>query len=244
VARTEPINQTTDAVLELLRRTDTCTISNAIETFNIRMRNEGFICAGTNCMFPELPPVAGYAVPGRIRTSAPPISNLCYYHRADWWTYVASLPSPKIIVLQDADPNPGTGAVAGEIHAQIAKSLGCVAYVTNGSIRDVQPLRKARFQCFASGTSVSHGYAHIIDFGEPVVVGGLKISPGDLLHGDEHGVHTVPVQIAERLPEAVHEIMAREAELLRFCRSPDFTLEKLISVLQEDSPACEPPHRL
>ncbi|HVV46947.1 MAG TPA: hypothetical protein VHC72_17165, partial [Bryobacteraceae bacterium] len=56
-------------VLDFLRRTDTCTVSNAIETFNVRMRNEGFIQAGVECMFPDLPPVAGYAVTARIRTT-------------------------------------------------------------------------------------------------------------------------------------------------------------------------------
>jgi len=237
------MERTTDAVLDLLRRTDTCTVSNAIETFNIRMRNEGFVCGSTRCMIPSLPPVAGYAVTGRIKTTAPPIGNLCYYHRSDWWSYVASVSAPKVIVLEDADSHPGTGAFVGEIHAEISRSLGCVAYVTNGCVRDLSALENSRFQCFAADACVSHAYAHIIDFGEPVVIGGLKISPGDLLHGDRHGVHSVPLQIAERLRQAVHEVTVREAQLLRFCKSPDFTLEKLISVLQEDSPACEPPNR-
>jgi hypothetical protein len=82
-------------ILDFLRKTDTCTVANAIETFNIRMRNEGFIQDTVKCQFPKLATVAGYAVTGRIRTTAPPIANLCYYHRTDWWEYVASLPAPK-----------------------------------------------------------------------------------------------------------------------------------------------------
>ena len=237
------MTSTTDEVLELLRRIDTCTVSNAIETFNVRMRNEGFVSDALKCLFPSLPPVAGYAVTGRIKTTAPPIGNVCYYHRTDWWAYVDSLPSPKIIVLQDGDSNPGTGAFVGEIHAQIAKSLGCVAYVTNGTVRDLQALEQQQFQCFAAGPSVSHAYAHIMDFGEPIVIGGLKISPGDLLQGDRHGVQTIPMQAAGRLHQAVRDVKTREAELLKFCRSPEFTLARLISVLEKDRPACEPPHR-
>lgn len=101
-------------------------------------------------------PIAGYAVTGRIRTIAPPIANLCYYHRVEWWEHLASFPSPKVIVLHDVDHSPGTGAFFGEIHAQISKVLGCVSYVTNGTIRDVPVVAAAQFQCFASGTSVSH----------------------------------------------------------------------------------------
>jgi hypothetical protein len=37
------IRQVGQKAIELLRRTDSCTVSNAIETFNVRMRNEGYV---------------------------------------------------------------------------------------------------------------------------------------------------------------------------------------------------------
>ena len=237
------MKQVSEHVLDLLRHTDTCTVSNAIETFNVRMRNEGFLHGANRCMFPHLPPIAGYAATGRIRTSAPPIANVCYYHRLDWWEYVASLPSPRIMVLLDADTIPGTGAFVGEIHAHIARCFGCVAYVTNGTVRDLPSVEKTGFQCYASGASVSHSYAHIVDFGEPVTIGGWKISAGDLLHGDCHGVQTIPWEIAESLPKAVRSILNRESELIAMCQSPDFSLEKLASAIKQDSLSCQPPHR-
>jgi len=230
-------------LLQFLSNTDTCTVANAIETFNIRMRHEGFTQDAIKCQFAELNPVAGYAITGRIRTTAPPVANVCYYHRTDWWEYVASFPSPKIIVIRDVDRNPGTGAFVGEIHARISQALGCVAYISNGSVRDLPALRNANFQCFAGGSSVSHSYAHIIDFGEPVDIGGVTISPGDLLHGDCHGVQTIPPAIAQALPRAVKAVVEREAQLLRFCQSPDFSIEKLVSILGEEMPLCQPPDR-
>lgn len=233
---------TSEEILEFLKSTDTCTVSNAIEGFDVRMRNEGFVHGATRCMFPSLAPVAGYALTGRIRTSAPPIANLCYYHRMDFWHYVASLPGPKMIVVQDADRIPGTGALFGEIHARIAAALGCVAYLTNGTIRDLAGIRDAGFQCFASGTSVSHSYAHVVEFGEPVEIGGLKISSGDLLHGDCHGVLKIPSDVIEGLPQAVAEIRAREAKLIRLCTSPDFSLQKLERMLKQEGADCHPLH--
>ncbi len=188
----ENIRLAAPEIIDFLRRTDTCSVSNAIETFNVRMRNEGYIHGGVKCMFPAMRPVVGYAVTARIRTTAPPISNLCYYQNIDWWKYLARMPEPKIVVIADVDHAPGVGAFFGEIHAQISKALGCVAYVSNGTVRDVPQIQAANFQCFAGGVSVSHSYAHIIEMGEPVEIGCLQIRPGDLLHADCHGVQKIP----------------------------------------------------
>ncbi len=227
------IRQVNPQIIQLLQRTDTCTVSNAIESFNVRMRNEGYVQHDARCIFPELPPVAGYAVTGRIRTAAPPIANLCYYHRQDWWEYVSRFPSPRIIVMEDMDRVPGTGALFGEIHARIGKALECVAYLTNGAVRDLAGLKAAGMQAFAGCVSTSHSYAHVTEFGEPIEIGGLKISPGDLLHGDEHGIQQIPIEIADRLPNAVSAVLAHEAELIELCKSPDFTLEKLNKALEK-----------
>jgi 4-hydroxy-4-methyl-2-oxoglutarate aldolase len=231
----ESVNQIKPEILDFLRTIDTCSVSNAVETFNIRMRNEGFIQGGVKCMFPAMLPVAGYAITGRIRTTAPPIAGLCYYQNIEWWEYVASLPGPKIVVLADMDRAPGVGAFFGEIHAQISKALGCVAYVTNGAVRDLAALEAAAFQCFAGSVSVSHAYAHIVEMAEPVEIGSLEIRPGDMLHADRHGVQTIPKENASELPKVVAEIASRERELIRLCAQPDFSAEKLISALKRGS---------
>src|SRR5665213_3637475 len=228
-------NQVGPEILDFLRNTDTCTVSNAIETLNVRMRNEGYIQGGAQCMFPEMPPVAGYAVTGRIRTTAPPIASLCYYQNVSWWEYVAKIPGPKIIVLADVDHAPGVGAFVGEIHAQISKALGCVAYVSNGAVRDLASLEAANFQCFAGSVSVSHAYAHIVEMAEPVEIGSLEILPGDLLHADRHGVQTIPKGNASELPRVVSEIAERERELIRLCAQPAFSIEKLVTALKRGS---------
>jgi 4-hydroxy-4-methyl-2-oxoglutarate aldolase len=175
------ISQVAPELLDFLRRTDTCMVSNAIEAFNLRMRNLGFIQGGVKCIVPGTAPVVGYAVTGRIRTTAPPIANLCYYQNVEWWEYVASMPGPKIMVVADMDRAPGIGAFFGEIHAQISKALGCVAYVSNGTVRDIPAIQAAQFPCFAGGVSVSHSYAHLIEMGEAVEIGTLQIRSGDLL---------------------------------------------------------------
>ncbi|SRR5579875_1563303 len=213
--------------IEQLRQFDTCTISNAIEQFDIRTRNEGFIHKAVHCIFPEMPPCVGYAVTATIRSSMTPVSGRCYYDRPDWWSYVASMPEPRFIVIEDTDTTPGFGALFGEIHANICRALNCCAFLTDGAIRDVPGIRASGLQAFAGCLSVSHAYAHIVEFGQPVEIGGLRISPGDLLHGDRHGVLSIPPNIAADVPQVARELVEAEKRFIDFCRSPEFSLDHL-----------------
>jgi regulator of RNase E activity RraA len=213
--------------IERLQELDTCLVSNAIEQFNVRLRNEGFMDSSVRCQFPHHPPRVGYAVTGRIRTSSTPFEGRSYYENIEWWSYLMTIPAPRFVVLQDCDPSPGTGAFVGEIHANIATALGCTAFVTNGSIRDLPGVEATGLQVFAGSVSVSHAYAHVSAFGSPVEVAGLLVKPGDLLHGDQHGVHQIPLSIADQLPAAAEVIRNYERQLIAFCRSSDFSLEGL-----------------
>jgi 4-hydroxy-4-methyl-2-oxoglutarate aldolase len=213
--------------LKALEQLDSCTVSNAIEQFHLRTRNEGFVNGSVRCMFPQFPPKAGYAATARIRTSATPIAGRCYYNRPEWWSYILTIPEPRFIIAEDVDRVPGLGALFGEIHANIATALGCTAYVTNGAVRDLPGIQTLGFQVFAGNVAVSHAYAHVVEFGEPVEIGGLQIKPGDLLHGDQHGIVSVPTSIAREIPKVAHELLETEGELIGFCRSTEFSFEKL-----------------
>lgn len=231
--------------LQALKALDTCTVSNAIEQFGVRLRNEGFMNASVRCMFPDHGARVGYAVTGHIRTSSTPVKGLCYYHRLDWWSYVLTIPAPRFVVLKDADHVPGVGALLGDIHANIFVALKCCAFLTDGAIRDLPGVEATGLQVFAGNVAVSHSYAHVTDFGEPVEIAGLMVKPGDLLHGDQHGVHSVPISIASEIPNVAAEILQSEKQLKEFCRSPAFSLEKLSEEIDRASrelkmPGCAP----
>jgi 4-hydroxy-4-methyl-2-oxoglutarate aldolase len=228
-----PQNRIAPADLEALRRIDACTLSNALEMLNIRPRNEGFIQRTVTCMFPRLPPVAGYAVTGRIRTATPPVGGHCYYENVEFWRYVETVPVPRILVLEDADDPPGTGALFGEIHARICTALQCVAYVTNGAVRDLPAVETLGFQLFAGHVSVSHAYAHVAEFGQPVTMGGLLIHPGDLLHGDQHGVQSIPFGAALKLPGIATQVLRDEQQLREMCIGGNFSVDRLSAKIRE-----------
>ena len=199
----------TSEQLEILRRLDACTLANAIESFHERLRNEGFVNNSVHCLFPGLPPMLGYAATVRIRGSAPPTVAASYTDRTDWWDYILSLPAPRVVVVQDVATQTGLGSLLGAVHVNILRALGCVGAVTNGSVRDLPAAQNLGFPLFAGSISVSHAYVHIVEFGAPVEIGGLKIQSGDLLHGDLHGVQSIPLAIADKIPLAAAEIIAR-----------------------------------
>lgn len=217
----------TSEQLESVRRLDACTLANAIEAFHKRLRNEGFVDHTVRCMFPRLQPMIGYAATIKIRGSAPPTVDGPYPDRTDWWDYILTLPEPRVVVVQDVATRRGLGSLVGAVHMNILMALRCVGVVTNGSVRDIPASENAGFQLFAGSVSVSHAYVHIVEFGKPVEVGGLKIRSGDLLHGDLHGVQSVPLEVAARIPRVAARIAAKEQSLIALCRSPDFSLKKL-----------------
>lgn len=221
-------HRTASPDVELLRRFDTCTLSNAIELLNLRPRTEGYVRdRGVSCMFPALPPVAGFAVTGRMRAASQPIHGHCYYDHLEWWNYVASVPAPRIVVLLDADDPPGAGALFGELHARICMALNCLAYVTNGAVRDLASIERLGFQLFAGSTSVSHAYAHVVDFGQEIELGGLKIRSGDLLHGDRNGLLSIPSNCAAKLPKVAAGVLESEHRFIRMCIDGNFSIDRL-----------------
>lgn len=219
--------------LEAIRRLGTCAVSNAIESFDVRLRNEGFADSSIRSLFPHLPPMLGYAVTARIRCSSPPSVGHNYHDRTDWWTSFLTIPAPRVVVIQDIDPKPGFGAFVGEIHAYIQRALGSVGAVTNGAARDLQAVEAAGYQLFAGNVAVSHAFAHMVEFGEPVEVGGLRIAPGDLILGDRHGVLTVPMEIAAKIPARAEMIAQLEQKVIDLCKSRSFSLEKLREVIRD-----------
>jgi regulator of RNase E activity RraA len=236
MAQTTKANRLTSAQLDELRHLSTCVTASAIEPFGIRMHNTGFADSSIRCLFQELPPALGYAATARIRSANPPMDKrgYFYYDRSDWWNEILTIPAPRIVVIEDLDEPAGLGAFVGAVHAQILQALGCVALVTNGSVRDITEIRPTGFQLFASNVAVSHAYSHLFDFGSTVHVGGLKISPGDLVQGDVHGVQTIPLEIADKVPAKARDILKRRKRLVDLCRSQDFSLEKLQQLIKQE----------
>ena len=216
-----------------LRSFDTCVISDAIESFGVRLRNEGFARAGFRCLFKNLPPMVGYAATCKVRSADPPMVGSRYEERTDWWRHIGSIPAPRVLVMQDIDDPPGTGAFLGKVHVNILMALGCVGAITNGSARELPGIEASGFQVFAGRLAISRAYIHVVEYGGPVEVGGLTIQPGDLIHGDRHGILTVPQDLVPRLPAAARVIAEKKQQLIELSRKPGTTCEEFSRGLKE-----------
>ena len=217
----EPLSQ---QELNALRQITTPTVANAIETFDMRPRNEGFADASIRCILPELGAMAGYAVTAKIAARERPQGALRPW---EMWEAMAKVPKPYVVVIEDLDYPTPIGSYWGEVNGSIYQGLGAAGVVTNGGVRDLPEVRATGFHFFASCVLVSHAYVHLVEVGGPVTVGGLTVQPGDLLHGDEHGVISIPHEIARELPKAAAEVEARERGIIEYARSPEVSAEGL-----------------
>ena len=224
---TEPLNHDELAALEGIT---TPTLANAIETFQVRPRNEGFMDSTIRCIFPELRPMVGYAVTAKITARERSEAVIPAWKM---WETMAGVPKPWVVVIEDLDyPNPA-GSYWGEVNGSIYQGLSAAGTVTNGGVRDLQEVEATGFHFFASCVLVSHAYVHLVEVGTPVTVGGLAVRPGDLLHGDRHGVTSVPIEIARDLPRAAEEVERRERRIIDYARSPDCSAEGLRQLLEQ-----------
>jgi 4-hydroxy-4-methyl-2-oxoglutarate aldolase len=219
-------------LIETLRGFDTCSVANAVETFQVRLRNEGFANSSVRCMFPRLGTMVGHAVTVRIRSSSPPPVGEAYPDRTDWWQHIETVPSPRVVIIQDMDQKPGLGAFIGEMHARILQTLACVGAITNGAVRDLPGVESSGFHLFAGATAVSHAYVHITEFGHSVDIGGLTVRPGDLVMGDVHGVLTLPWEIVGEIPDAVTKLVEHEQQILQLCNGSTLTPAQLKGLVE------------
>ena len=94
-------------------------------------------------------------------------------------------------------------------HTATAARLGGI--VVDGAIRDVERITALGFPVFSR--SVSPGSCDKDGPGEinvPVCCGGIVVSPGDIVVGDNDGVAVVPARDAEEVLSLVSALMERE----------------------------------
>jgi regulator of RNase E activity RraA len=219
--------------IEQLKAFDTCLVADAIESFGVRLRNEGFAKASFRCLFKNFTPMVGYAATCMVRSADPPIVGSRYEERTDWWKHISSIPTPRVVVMQDIDNPPGTGAFFGKVHANVLMALGCVGAITNGAARELSGIEAIGFQVFAGRLAMSRAYIHVIEYGGPVEVGNLTIHPGDLIHGDRHGFITVPHDLVPRLPRVARAIGEKKQQLIDLSRKPGTTPEEFSRGLKD-----------
>ncbi|MDB4637598.1 MAG: RraA family protein [Planctomycetaceae bacterium] len=205
---------------------DTPTVCNAIELFDVRPRNIGFMNESIKACFPKMPPMVGYALTSTFRSASPPRDGDVYASMSKQVEAYESLPGPPIVTFQDLD-EPVLSATFGEVMCTTYQAFGAKGLITSGAGRDLDQVEAIGFPTFTNGAICAHGYCHILSVGVPVSVGGITVYQGDLLHGDLNGVTTVPHEIAGQIADACRELMAAEDIVLNYVRGENITPDGL-----------------
>jgi regulator of RNase E activity RraA len=146
--------------------------------------------------------MVGYAVTVVISGGDPRPKRDQPHNFARYREYLASLPGPKIVVMQDRDQPFAHGSMWGEVGANHARALGCVGTITDGAIRDLDEMKAAGFKALARRLAVSHAHCWPLSWGGEVEVFGTKVKHGQLIHADKHGFILIPPDGQKRLLEA------------------------------------------
>lgn len=201
-----------------LKRWNTPTIYNGWEQVTTQDLTEGHTHPvnkePTNDYMPQMGPMVGRAVTVLIEPS-----NAA--HKAakpDAWTeyrkYLASVPGPKVVIVQDLDKPRCAGAFWGEVNSSVHKALGCVGTIIDGAIRDVDEMTDVGFKALARQLCVGHAHSWPISWGEPVEVFGQRVEPGQLVHADKHGFIAIPKGEESGLLDASQFMDRNECETL------------------------------
>ena len=115
-----------------------------------------------------------------------------------------------------ATGNDARTAYWGELFSAAAQGHGAVGAICDGPVRDVTKIRALGFDVFAVGARPIDFRARmqVVSAGETVRCGGVLVSPGDLVVGDDDGVVVVPAAMeAETLERAVARATAESSVL-------------------------------
>ncbi len=159
---------------------------------------------------PHMGPMVGYAVTVQFEPSNSEHPRANPEGWADYRRYVAEVPGPKIVVLQDLDKPHTVGSFWGEVNSSIHRALGCVGTVTDGAIRDLDEMTDVGFKALARRLCVGHAHSFPVRWGCEVEVFGRTVQPGQLIHADKHGFLVIPEEDQQGLLEAVRFMDSQE----------------------------------
>jgi regulator of RNase E activity RraA len=218
----------TEALIADLQTLDTPTVCNALEILAPRRRGYGYTTEPLVCTRPALKPIVALARTAQIRSAHP--DDLAAAEARElsdaYYGYIDAGPKPCVVVIHDMDPQRGYGAFWGEVNSAIHKGLGCQGLITDGGVRDLPDIAEG-FQMLAGRVIPSHAYVHVVDYGRPMNVAGMRVRDGDLVHADQHGAVVIPHDVAAQVKGTADVIRAREQVIIAAARQPGFNVAKL-----------------
>ena len=161
-------------------------------------------------IIPSLGKSVVYAVTAELTSNDPDSPCLPW---EEHFTALENSPNPTIAIIKDVDSNPGRGACFGDGMAAKYSTLGVSGVIVEGSARDIAGITKVGMPLWATGSVPGHGVFNLISVNKSIVVGSLRIHPGELLIADLDGCTKIPLGLdPNKIANIAKEIQIRELE--------------------------------
>jgi regulator of RNase E activity RraA len=131
---------------------------------------------------------------------------------------------------------PGAGAACGVLTAHVLQALGCGGFLTDGYVRDADQAAEAGLLVASRGVTLRHGTPHVVRFGEPVEVFGMRVAPGDVVTAGHEGALAFPADWLEELPARIREVEARVGPVLAYCRRSRRSAGEIAAAIEKHMP--------
>lgn len=133
-------------------------------------------------------------------------------------------PGDVIVVNGQADES---RALLGELMGGKARAAGIAGFVLDGAARDAADLAELQMPVFARACTPAGPYK----FGPgrvatTIAVGGVAVSPGDIIVGDSDGVAVIPLAEAEVVAAAAEAVFADESARRDAIPGPNSLVER------------------
>jgi regulator of RNase E activity RraA len=198
-----------------LKEFPTTTVATAIDMQKLRDPAAGFTGPDTRALMPDFGPQIGVAVTARLDTTTGG-TDVPESQFVEWLAQMREVsnsfgdePVPLFVVVEAAGQRP-RHTILGHMMAELMKLAGAVAILTDGSVRDIAGLREVPMPCWAAGLAPMHGAMRWLDFDLPVVVDGVTVRPGDVVHADVNGATVMPASAVESVFEQAVAVQERD----------------------------------
>lgn len=223
------------ACITQLAEFDTPTVANGLELLGVQDPSSGFTGPDIRALTPESGVRVGVAVTARLDTTSPGIDQPESLF-LDWLRLInvaacgdGAKTWPVFAVIESVGPRPRHTVTIGGGMATLLKLAGAIGFITNGCIRDIEEMRQVPLACWGAGLAPMHGRLRWLDVNSPVVIDGMTIRPGDVIHADINGAIVIPGQAADQVHAKALEVLEHEQALFRTLRAPNVTLDTYLA---------------
>jgi 4-hydroxy-4-methyl-2-oxoglutarate aldolase len=211
---------------------DTPTVANGLGRLEMFDPSAGYTGPDVRALTPALGRRVGVAVTVRLDTTTPGTDN----PPSQWDEWVHAMVDagrraetaglPVFAVVESVGLRPRYTVTIGDGMGTVMKLAGAVACVSNGCMRDIEGVEQVGIACWGAGLSPMHGRMRWLGVQVPVVIDGMTVNPGDILHADVNGVLCIPAAVADKVYEQAVAVRDFEAEYFRKLRAPGMTIDR------------------